>query len=150
MLRKRRDQRQLDVLREGYEEAQDSTPARVPDTYEARAAFERESLSLQVTGSFQQYMNERGYTQQEIARALGITEGRVSQILSGEQNLTLKTLASLAAGVKGHLEIKLVPATGSPWEGGPKQRPTARDGVPTTAAPSEPSNYDAEDRKSVV
>ena len=139
MLRKRRDQRQLEILREGYNEAQDSTPARVPDTYEARAAFERESLSLQILEAIQLHMNRYEFTQQGIARELGITEGRVSQILSGEQNLTLKTLASLAAGLKAHFDIKLVPATGSPWEGGPTRRPTLSEGVFTTEESSAPA-----------
>jgi transcriptional regulator with XRE-family HTH domain len=129
--KRRRDQRQLEILREGYHEAQDTTPARVPDTYEARAAFERESLSLQILDAVQQYLNSYDYSQQAIAEELGITEGRVSQILSGEQNLTLKTLASLAAGLKGHFDIKLVPATGTPWEGGPKRRPPSSEGEPT-------------------
>ncbi len=91
---------------------------RVPDNHAARAAYERESLSDQVLTAVREYMTGRNLTQQHLAAELGVSEGRVSQILSGEQNLTLKTLASLAAALKGHFEIRLVSATGGRWESG--------------------------------
>jgi predicted XRE-type DNA-binding protein len=133
---KRRDQRQLERLRAGFWSSEPSMPAQVPDTFEARATYERESLSLQILEGVQDYMAHQGITQHALADSLGISEGRVSQILSGEQNLTLRTLASVAAGLKGHFEIRLQPATGGTWESAPSP-----DQDPTTATPpTDPTN----------
>lgn len=116
MYRKRDRGKDLERLGDAYWFPEDRTPARVPNTFEARAAYERESYSLQVLDGVGSYMRDKGITQQALAEQLGVSEGRVSQILSGEQNLTLKTLASVAAGLNAHFDIALRPATGWPWE----------------------------------
>jgi len=107
--RGRRDEQQLEQLRRAYLEV-DSAPAEIPDSFEGRAAFERDHLSNQVVDGVGNFMRSRGISQQELAARMGVSEGRVSQILSGDQNLTLKTLAGLAAALEGHFHIRF--ATG--------------------------------------
>jgi len=96
---------QLEKLRRVYEEAEDRALPPMPDTFDARAGYERESLTNQILDAVQHFMNERGITQQHIAAEMGVSDARVSQILSGEQNLTLKTLASVAAALNGHFHV---------------------------------------------
>jgi predicted XRE-type DNA-binding protein len=115
------------LLREGYINAADIPPVGVPDSYEGRVAFERGLLSDQILDSVQEFMRREPITQQEVATRMGVSEGRVSQILSGEQNLTLKTLASLAAALGGRFRVSFeatnthrVPATTQASTGTPQ------------------------------
>lgn len=110
-------------LRNALWNAADSTPPQVADTFEARATYERESLSLQILYAVRDHMDRCNIDQQSLAKQLGISEGRVSQILSGDQNLTLRTLASVAAGLRGHFEIRFVPTVGSSTWVQPDQLP---------------------------
>lgn len=63
---------------------------------EARRVFEQELFIGEVTDTIEGYLQSTGITQRELARRLEVTEGRVSQILSGTGNLTLRTLADVA------------------------------------------------------
>jgi antitoxin component HigA of HigAB toxin-antitoxin module len=40
------------------------------------------------------YMSEHKVSRAELATSMGVSAGRVSQILSGEENLTLRTLSA--------------------------------------------------------
>jgi antitoxin component HigA of HigAB toxin-antitoxin module len=104
--RGRLDEQQREQLRRAYIEVGESVPAEIPDSFEGRAAFERDHLSNQFVESVECFMRAHGISQQELAARLGVSEGRVSQILSGEQNLTLRTLAGLAAALRGHFHVK--------------------------------------------
>ncbi|MEA2494467.1 MAG: hypothetical protein QOJ29_2378 [Thermoleophilaceae bacterium] len=117
MGRRQRKRDQLDALRDAFWAPEHSEPVRVADTFDARAAYERRSLSEQLLAAVDHFMRERNVTQLQLARELGVSEGRVSQILSGDQNLTLKTLASVAAALKAHFVVDLEPARGGTWEG---------------------------------
>jgi len=54
-------------------------------------------------------MAEHGITRASLATQMKITPGRVSQILSGDENLTLKTLAAVASALDARAEIRIVP-----------------------------------------
>jgi transcriptional regulator with XRE-family HTH domain len=117
--RKRLEDEQQAVLamRAAALDDHDSAPARIPDTFDARLTYESASLSDQVLNEVNALIARRRMSQQDLARRLSVTEGRVSQILSGNQNLTIKTLASLAAALEGHFQITLVSTVGvDPWE----------------------------------
>lgn len=103
--RGRLNEQQREQLRRAYLEVGESTAGEIPDSFEGRAAFEQERLSRQIVDGVEGFMRDHGVSQQELARTLGVSEGRVSQVLSGEQNLTLKTLAGLAAALGGHFHI---------------------------------------------
>ena len=67
------------------------------------------SLITQVTNEITWYMSERKLTRADLASQMGVSPGRVSQVLSGGENLTLRTLASLAVALDGHFEFELKP-----------------------------------------
>lgn len=59
----------------------------------------QERLILDVTERFAQALEEEGVTKAELARRLGRTPGFVSQVLAGGKNLTLRTIADVAAAL---------------------------------------------------
>ena len=67
------------------------------------------SLITQVTNEINWYMSERKLTRADLASQMGVSPGRVSQVLSGGENLTLRTLASLAVALDGQFELELKP-----------------------------------------
>jgi transcriptional regulator with XRE-family HTH domain len=74
---------------------------------EAELAFEQELLLGSVTDVLNAVRHSLGVSQKELAQRLGLTEGRMSQILSGSSGLTLSTLA--AFGWATGLRFELVP-----------------------------------------
>lgn len=52
-------------------------------------------------------MNKKGVIHQDLADALGVSPQRVSQILSGRYNVTVKTLARIAEALDLKLRIEL-------------------------------------------
>jgi predicted XRE-type DNA-binding protein len=91
------------------------TPA-MPNTPEAWVAYLRESLSNQITDAIQGRMKRASITQSQMARLLGVSEGRVSQILTGSPNMTLQTIAQLLAAVEGDIEITVFDRDRAPGE----------------------------------
>src|ERR1700753_1146738 len=49
-------------------------------------------------------MSENEISRDDIAQATGVSPGRVSQILSGDENLTLRTLSTVAAALGAEIE----------------------------------------------
>src|ERR1700747_3600966 len=45
------------------------------------------------------YMSENKISRADLAQSMGVSPGRVSQILSGDENLTLRTLSSVVAAL---------------------------------------------------
>jgi len=52
-------------------------------------------------------LESKGMNQRDLAAQLNVSEARVSQILNGEANLTVKTLIKVAAILKMDLQIGL-------------------------------------------
>ena len=55
------------------------------------------------------YMRERDLTRAELAERMRVSPGRVSQILSGGENLTSRTLAALSTALEARFSIELHP-----------------------------------------
>jgi DNA-binding Xre family transcriptional regulator len=53
------------------------------------------------------FMSEHKISRADLAHAMGVSPGRVSQILSGDENLTLRTLSSVAAALGADVEVIL-------------------------------------------
>ena len=53
------------------------------------------------------FMSENKVSRAQLAEAMGVSPGRVSQILSGDENLTLRTLSSVAAALGAEIEVAL-------------------------------------------
>lgn len=62
----------------------------------ARRLLREEELILDVTDTLCEAMDRDGVSRADLARELGKTRGFVSQILDGERNLTLRTVAGVA------------------------------------------------------
>jgi transcriptional regulator with XRE-family HTH domain len=77
----------------------------------ARDEREDESMDLcrAVTDEVTWYMREHKVPRAELAQAMGVSPGRVSQILSGDENLTLRTLASVVSALGARVEVVLRP-----------------------------------------
>jgi len=67
------------------------------------------SLITQVTNEVNWQMSQRKLNRADLASRMGVSPGRVSQVLSGGENLTLRTLASLAVALDGHFELEFRP-----------------------------------------
>ena len=69
--------------------------------------FEHEQNEL--FRQFHSYMKNEKINQTQLAERLGITKGRVSQILRGESNFSIKTLIELGLSIGVIPKIKYIP-----------------------------------------
>jgi transcriptional regulator with XRE-family HTH domain len=53
------------------------------------------------------FMSQHKISRADLAQSMGVSPGRVSQILSGDENLTLRTLSSVAAALGVEVEVIL-------------------------------------------
>jgi transcriptional regulator with XRE-family HTH domain len=88
-------------LRLGVTSGQEATEARVDEG--------QSLLVTQLMNEINWYMHERGLTRADLASRMGVSPGRVSQVLSGGENLTLRTLASIATALDARFELDLRP-----------------------------------------
>jgi transcriptional regulator with XRE-family HTH domain len=80
-----------------------------PDKRAAEVQIDDEMLALvtQLTNEINWHMRERGLSRADLAARMGVSPGRVSQILGGGENLTLRTLAALSTALDAHFDIEL-------------------------------------------
>jgi transcriptional regulator with XRE-family HTH domain len=80
-----------------------------PDQRATEKQIDDEMLALvtQLTNEITWYMRERGLTRADLAARIGVSPGRVSQILGGGENLTLRTLAAVATALDARFDIEL-------------------------------------------
>lgn len=71
--------------------------------------IEVESLQFQVADLIAETMAEQGVTKAELARRLGVSPAHVTQMLSGERNLTLKSLAEALYALDRRVEAQALP-----------------------------------------
>jgi transcriptional regulator with XRE-family HTH domain len=83
---------------------------------EERVDEEMHDLVTQLTNEITWHMRERGLSRADLAARMGVSPGRVSQILGGGENLTLRTLAALSCALDAHFELELTsPKTGDTY-----------------------------------
>ena len=80
-----------------------------PEADNAGIDEELSRLITEVTNEINWCLRERGLTRADLAARMGVSPGRVSQVLSGGENLTLRTLVSLATALDGRFEVQLRP-----------------------------------------
>jgi transcriptional regulator with XRE-family HTH domain len=56
------------------------------------------------------YITEHKISRADLAQSMGVSPGRVSQILSGDENLTLRTLSGVLGALGANIELNLSPA----------------------------------------
>ena len=74
---------------------------------EERIDEEMHDLVTQLTNEITWHMKERGLSRADLAARMGVSPGRVSQILGGGENLTLRTLAALSCALDAHFDLEL-------------------------------------------
>lgn len=74
-----------------------------------RRKYEAELLCGQTADTLASLLESVGVTRRELARRLDISPGRVSQLLSGAANLTLRTVAEITWALGYHSTIRLEP-----------------------------------------
>lgn len=74
---------------------------------EVRRVFEEELLFGEATDTLEGLVESIGVSRKELADRLGVSAGRVSQILNGGENLTLRSLAGIGWALG--LRFDLVP-----------------------------------------
>ncbi|MFE3860600.1 helix-turn-helix domain-containing protein [Streptomyces goshikiensis] len=78
------------------------------ESYADQLDYELDRLPGEVTAAITWFMKQHKIDRSALATMLNVTRGRVSQILSGDENLTLRTLAAVAAALDAHFEVRLV------------------------------------------
>jgi transcriptional regulator with XRE-family HTH domain len=76
-------------------------------TTEAQIDEEMLALVTQLTNEITWCLRERGLTRADLAARMGVSPGRVSQILGGGENLTLRTLAALSTALDARFDLEL-------------------------------------------
>jgi antitoxin component HigA of HigAB toxin-antitoxin module len=76
---------------------------------EYQRLVEQESLILEATEMISGLIEESGENRKGLAEKLGRTKGFVTQILSGDRNMTLRTLADFAFALEHRVKMKPVP-----------------------------------------
>ena len=78
------------------------------ESYADQLDYELDRLPGEVATAVTWFMEQHKIDRAQLATLLDVTRGRVSQILSGDENLTLRTLAAVAAALDAHFEVRLV------------------------------------------
>lgn len=76
---------------------------------DVRRTYEQELLFGEATETVGALLKSLEIPQKELAKRLGVSEGRISQILSGGENLTLRTLADLGWALGLRFDLDPVP-----------------------------------------
>ncbi len=76
-------------------------------SFEGDPEFEFDLLSIDIGERIVERMEELGLTRTALAAAIGVSKARISQILSGNDNLTLKSLVAVAIGLESRIEVRL-------------------------------------------
>jgi antitoxin component HigA of HigAB toxin-antitoxin module len=74
---------------------------------EAQVDEELSRLVTQLTNEITVHLREHGLTRAELASRMGVSPGRISQVLSGGENLTLRTLAALSTALDAEFDVQL-------------------------------------------
>lgn len=72
-----------------------------------RRLLRQEELILQVTEVLATALQQCGMTRTQLASRLGKTKGFVSQVLAGDKNLTLRTVADIADALGCRVQVRV-------------------------------------------
>lgn len=76
---------------------------------EGQRLYFREDLIFEVTEAICKAMEEKGITRAELSRRAGVSKSNISQLLSGDHNMRLTTIADLLFVLGAKLEVTAVP-----------------------------------------
>ena len=78
--------------------------------FERDVDYQAELVKLAIAEMLAGRMEQLNISRTELARRLGVTRARVTQILAGYSNLTVGTLAAAAAALEARVYVELVPS----------------------------------------
>lgn len=85
--------------------------------HEGKKLYFREDLMFEVTETISRVMEEKGVNKTELSRLAGVSKSNITQLLSGDQNMRLTTVADLLYALDSKLQVSAVPLdTGSVLE----------------------------------
>jgi len=70
---------------------------------------EEETLIFEATEVISELLDVRRMSRKDLAKKLGRSKGFVTQVLAGDRNMTLRTLADLAFALNQRVELEAVP-----------------------------------------
>ena len=76
---------------------------------EGRKLYYREDLIFEVTEAISQIMEEKGVNKTELSRLTGVSKSNITQLLSGDHNMRLTTVADLLYALDSKLAVSGVP-----------------------------------------
>ena len=92
-------------------QSRDSGRARAASGVRRAAGPAASDLARSITDELSWYMAQHKISRADLAHSLGVSPGRVSQILSGDENLTLRTLSSVCTALGAGFDLVLRPAS---------------------------------------
>lgn len=92
--------------------------------------YQAELVKLGIAGVLIERMEELGVSRSELAERMGVSRARVTQILAGYANVTVRTLAAAALALDARVHFELQPAQSAA-------------GVASPAAPSDGQQFPA-------
>lgn len=79
--------------------------------------IEVEALTMRLADVIQETLEERGLTRADLARVMGVSKAHITQTLSGQRNLTLKTVAEALHALDSRLAVSVAPLRSRPRHG---------------------------------
>ena len=79
------------------------------ESTENKILLDEESLILDIAEQFWQQLTESDTNKTELARRMGISKARVSKLLDGSNNLTLRKIANMATALNLKVKFALEP-----------------------------------------
>jgi predicted transcriptional regulator len=76
---------------------------------EGRKLYFREDLIFETTEAICKVMDEKHISKAELSRLAGVSKSNITQLLSGDQNMRLSTVADLLYALDSKLDVTAVP-----------------------------------------
>jgi len=76
---------------------------------EGRKLYFREDLIFETTEAICKVMDEKYISKAELSRLAGVSKSNITQLLSGDQNMRLSTVADLLYALDSKLDVTAVP-----------------------------------------
>jgi len=86
----------------------------------SRVAYEHECAISALTNEVARLMSVQGVSQADLARRLGVSRARVSQLLQHKSSPTLRTMVEVAHALGSRITVALAPRDGKIAEVGSK------------------------------
>jgi len=76
---------------------------------EGRKLYFREDLIFEITEEICKVMEEKGISKAELSRLVGVSKSNITQLLSGDHNMRLTTVADLLYALDSKMAVSAVP-----------------------------------------